>query len=229
MRDLAKEFDKKVQSIVAHTKWCPICNYPLHDNDCLHCRDVKASEEDQRRAKKEADINRLGGLRPYEDFTLEKLDSKHYDAAKAKEIAQWNENLYVWGTRGVGKTHLATAIIRLKPEGVVENSQVMLRKIKEKALDYREKMRLIEYYAKHRALCIDDLGAEKMTDASKSDLYEIINRRWLNKVDGLIVTSNFGPDELASHLEDDRIISRLIGMSKVIRLTGTDRRLEETK
>lgn len=226
---LAKEFERRANEFLKNTRWCPLCNYPMHNGTCLHCLDVKKSEEENLKIQRERDIMRLGGLRAYEDFTLAKLDSKHYDAEKAKEMAQWHENLYIWGERGTGKTHLATAIVRLKPEGLVLNAQVLLRNIKEKSLDYKEKMRTIDYYARYRAICLDDLGAEKLTEASRSDLYEVINRRWLNKTDGLIVTSNFGPDDLVRHLENDRIVSRLIGMSKVIRLAGADRRLEEIK
>lgn len=72
-------------------------------------------------------------------------------------------------------------------------------------------------------LCIDDIGAEKMTAFVQQITYYIINYREQEMLHTLI-TSNFGLQQIDEQI-DTRISSRLGGMCKVVKLTGKDRRL----
>ena len=221
-QDAAKQFQKKTEGFLEKTKWCGICQYPLVDGTCLNCEEEKKAEELRTRWQVVHDIQRLGGIRPYEDFTLETFDNK-----EAIEIAQRYSNLYIWGDRGTGKTHLATALIRKKTNGLMITPMTILRAIKDKILDARKEQDEINHYVNHTALCIDDLGVEKLTAHTKTILYEIINGRWINKKEGLIITSNLDPDQLSAQFEDDRITSRIIGLCKIVQLGGRDRRIPQ--
>lgn len=74
-------------------------------------------------------------------------------------------------------------------------------------------------------LCIDDIGAEKITAFVQQITYYIINYREQEMLH-TIITSNFSLQQIDEQI-DTRISSRLAGMCKIIKLTGKDRRLEK--
>lgn len=227
IRDSANRFEADLKARLEKMTWCPKCNHGMQPGEpCENCRAVEEAARQAEIAKKAHDIKRLGGLRAYEDFTLEKLDSKFYNVARALELAKGSGNLYIWGSRGTGKTHLATALVRRKDYGLLVKPQNMLRLMRDRFYDSKREANGIEFFVSHRLLCIDDLGTEPLTPHTRSLLYEIIDGRWLNKKTGMIITSNFSPDDLATQLEADRIASRIAGMCKIIRLGGDDRRIK---
>ena len=60
-------------------------------------------------------------------------------------------------------------------------------------------------------MLLDDLGSEKMTEYLQGILFEIIDRRWSNKVGGLIITANINIAGL-SKIVGDRTASRIAGL-----------------
>ena len=224
-KDLALKFEAHMQQLEKSVKFCSVCGMSMRGEICEACIDRKTLAAQEAEKKKTYDIERLGGLRAYEDYHAERLDNRFYDARRAIALTCGAENLYLWGPRGTGKTHLAVALIRMHPQGRLLKLAVVMRELKEAALDSRREQSIIDRYVNHPQLCLDDLGAEKLTPHTRSLLYEIIDGRWANKKGGLVVTSNFSLEELSAHLEDDRIVSRIAGMSKIIRLAGDDRRI----
>jgi IstB-like ATP binding protein len=132
---------------------------------------------------------------------------------------------------GTGKTMLATKIIRRAiAKGlscVFTIPEEFLRLLY--GLKGIEQQRAIDRLAQAKVLVLDDIGMEPVTESGFSvrALYEVINSRWLGKRNGLVLTSNLSLDELAAHLRDDRIISRLAGMCRVIEMSGKDWRQPE--
>lgn len=199
---------------------CAKCGYLTEDEICPVC-----AEQDMRAAqalaeRKRFEISMLGGVKAYEDFTLEKYDNK----AAIKECAGYpGENLYIWGAAGSGKTHLATALVRGRQWATVVKPQHIYRECRGLA-DGAEEQEAINRYINIPHLVIDDLGQDKKTDWSFATLYEVVDGRDMNRISGLIVASNLSLGELAEQLGDDRIPSRLAGMCRIIRLAGKDRR-----
>ena len=74
-------------------------------------------------------------------------------------------------------------------------------------------------------ICIDDIGAEKMTAFVQQITYYIINYREQEMLHTLI-TSNFGLLEISDQI-DVRIASRIGGMCRIVKLMGEDRRLKK--
>ena len=66
-------------------------------------------------------------------------------------------------------------------------------------------------------LCLDDVGAEKITDYTTSTLYLILNQRGENG-QPTVITSNLSLDAIAQKM-DDRIASRLARYGHVVTLT----------
>jgi DNA replication protein DnaC len=74
-------------------------------------------------------------------------------------------------------------------------------------------------------LILDDLGAEKTTDFTRSILYQIIDYRY-NYEKPTIITSNLDVKQIAERF-DDRIASRIISLCPVITLENKDYRMEK--
>ena len=83
---------------------------------------------------------------------------------------------------------------------------------------------ILDEYSNAKLLIIDDIGVEKITDWSRQVFYTLIDRRYRN-MKQTIITSNLYLDEISKNI-DDRIVSRLIEMGKIIKLDGQDQRLK---
>jgi len=76
-------------------------------------------------------------------------------------------------------------------------------------------------------LLLDDIGAEKASEWVKQTLYLIIDNRYGN-MKKTFITSNLTLNQISNQL-DDRISSRIAGMSNTIRMQGKDRRLNNVR
>ena len=151
----------------------------------------------------------------------------NYDNKAAKKAAAVypNQNLYIWGRSGVGKTHLATACVRRFEDGKCVRAATLAREIATAAADRAEELIRKSVEAKH--ILIDDLDTDIRHGLGA--LREIIAQREMEGMTGLIITSNLSLAELAQKSGDDRLTSRLAGMCRGIELTGPDRRLLRAK
>jgi DNA replication protein DnaC len=73
---------------------------------------------------------------------------------------------------------------------------------------------VLNFYSDVYFLVLDDFGVEKASDWCLSTLFLILNRRYEN-LRKTIITSNFSLEELAIHLGDDRIPSRISRMCQI--------------
>lgn len=142
------------------------------------------------------------------------------------------KGLYLYGDCGIGKTHIACAIakrmlelpIRVKFYNVNKFLDEMKKEfdngIDHESRDvgiFEEAMRL------NGLLILDDLGTEKATDWTRERFCTLINHRYEEMLP-TIFTSNCDLEILHSRM-GDRVVSRIVGMTEVINLTGTDKRL----
>ncbi len=144
--------------------------------------------------------------RTFENFLIDTPGRKTaYTATKnyADNFSAYSANgdgLYIEGTFGTGKTHLAAAIaIQLMRDGhqvVFKTADDMLQDIKA-TFDYtgRQEKEALNEFKQCELLIIDDIGKEQATDWSTAQLYAIINDRYENQRP-TIITTNFNEDEL---------------------------------
>lgn len=144
------------------------------------------------------------------------------------------DGLYIEGTNGTGKTHLAAAIaLQLISEGIpviCKTSADLLLDIKT-SFDKegaREKD-VLDVYKQVDLLIIDDLGKEQCSDWSMSTLYSILNDRY-EDMKPTIVTTNYNNEGLVKALTPKgtdnskitAIISRLRETSTVMTMAWAD-------
>lgn len=226
--DITKGFNERMaarQAALDRLPRCPKCEEPMEGKDCYPCREREKTERVEEARRRAWDIKRLGGLKAYEQFTFANYKNQ---PAIDKCDGFPDTNLYLWGAAGVGKTHLATAIVRMFPEGIVVKPQHIFRKLRGlKSGD--DEQAVIDKLARKPYLVIDDLGVQKDTAHSLSALYEIIDARDMGYAKGLIVTSNLSLAALAERIGDDRITSRLAGMCRVVEIGGKDQRIGQLR
>jgi DNA replication protein DnaC len=178
-------------------------------------------------------------------YALDNFDpglSKNAQKAFAKVmdyIMGWKGNqeegrgLYFCGPVGVGKTHLAVAVMN---EIITKKRVPALFVTVPELLDnmrgtYNAPGRDIDEWMDSvknaELLLLDDLGAERSNDWVRERIFVIVNHRYREELP-TIFTSNIGPRDLAAQL-GERTASRIIAMCDWISLEGEDYREAEVR
>lgn len=155
----------------------------------------------------------------------------------------YGKSLFITGSSGTGKTVFACSVLkrRIREKPLLEKQSWETRG-RDSALfrsypkfimnmqsafrnDDQDPDKIMNNLAGYPGyLCIDDLGAEKLTDFVKQITYFLINEREQNMLP-IIITSNFSLEQI-DRMVDPRISSRISGMCEVLRFTGKDRRIK---
>lgn len=152
-----------------------------------------------------------------------------------QEYPTVDRGLLFMGSCGVGKTHLAAAILRgLIDKGIACLFYELGALLKEIQSSYNpvsqtSESNVLEPVYETDVLVLDELGATKHTDWVRDTMMQIINARY-NDRKLTIFTTNY-MDERRSEREDTledrtgvRLRSRLYEMSKTVVITGDDYR-----
>lgn len=145
-------------------------------------------------------------------------------------VTGMDESLFLSGNSGAGKTVAMATIYKehiragRKAKWIdftefIMQLQSTFRKEDEDAYQFMKSIAGFE-----GLLCIDDLGAEKMTDFVRQSIYFLINHREQNELQ-TVITSNFSLEQIDTQI-DSRVSSRIAGMCRVWYFNGKDRRLK---
>lgn len=224
--------------IIQNLDWitCPQCGKEwskLKDSGiCIACDNAKWLDFNVKKSAEEKFKKIFGSIQAMNYYTFQKFkvsDGNQEAFEKLSNFDSNKENVYLWGSAGTGKTHLAYACAKayaLNGKRVVISTPLrMVDTFRTKSQE--EKENHFDNFTECDILLVDDLGVSRYTDFGLEIICELLNRRTLQLKYGLIVTSNLSLDALSNKLKDDRLTSRLAGMCDIIKLSGHDHRLKE--
>lgn len=141
-----------------------------------------------------------------------------------------NENLFFYGTSGLGKTFLSNCIAK----DLLDNGKVVIYQTASNLIDILRSFKFDENAPREQAeeilncdlLIIDDLGTEPNTPYSQSELFNIINTRILSNKK-MLISTNFPLEDLLS-IYPERITSRILGNFTLFKFFGDDIRIKNS-
>lgn len=142
------------------------------------------------------------------EFNKSQSNALYYAKALVRDYPYLDRGLLLMGPVGVGKTHLAVAILRgLISKGVpclFYESGALLKRIQDSynPISKASEMGVLAPVFEAEVLVLDELGATVPTDWVRDTLYQIINTRY-NQKKLTIFTTNFLDERKAETTEDD--------------------------
>lgn len=156
---------------------------------------------------------------------IDEIVSKAYRFIE--DFSDSSENLLFLGGPGTGKTFLSNCIAKellLREIFVVyRTSEELLNDLKK--VRFEGDAELEEILLKCDLLIIDDLGSEQITDFSKTELFNFLNKKLL-KGSKMLISTNCGLETLLN-LYSERISSRLLGEFTLCKFYGGDIRISK--
>lgn len=205
----------------------------------------RREREERHRVRVEELLGRSGIKQRFLRRTFENFVTDTPERKRSYEIARTyaddferhsveGSGLYIEGTFGTGKTHLAAAIalylIEQERRVIFKTADDLFRDIKETFdKDDGSEQKILARYKECDLLIVDDLGKEQATDWTTAQLYAILNDRYENQKP-VIITTNFNEDGLIA-VESPRnvgehriraILSRLHETTTAMTMTGQD-------
>ncbi|MCM8711567.1 ATP-binding protein [Clostridium sp. SYSU_GA19001] len=228
-------------------------NYLEHNFKCEKCQDTgfignqKCSCYKQHLVKvyyKNSDLNELIKENNFDNFNIEyysprKSGSEPESPKKniekiftrcmnfIRNFDSTNENLLFYGNSGTGKTFLSNCIAKeLLDKGylvVYRTAESLIQNLKRVRFDGDELLE--ELLINCDLLIIDDLGTEQISDFSKTELFNLLNKKIL-KNKKMIVSTNCKLEEILQ-IYSERISSRLLGNFSLYKFFGDDIRIKK--
>jgi DNA replication protein DnaC len=215
---------------------CPLCVEEIEQDQLAE--NIRIAMEREEKEKKEKldklnqSLEKMIGPRGMAEFDLNKFHPS-LESNQAFQICSTfdpeKENLFIWGPAGVGKTHLAAGVLKNFhmsgiPSIFIKHAALNRSMQGLKSTEYE--LKLAEYTGAG-VVVVDDLGTAKRTEFSDQVLYEVLDGRYMSYKNGMIITSNLSLKDLSEVLGDDRLVSRIAGMCKIINLKGQDYRVKK--
>lgn len=139
-------------------------------------------------------------------------------------------NLYIYGKTGVGKTFLTHCIaseLLNTSHSVIYLSAVQLFDLLAADTFKNANSGIIDDITNCDLLIIDDLGTEMTNSFTISALFNCLNERLLKKR-STIISSNLSFNKILDNYTD-RLLSRILGNYKILKIFGDDIRLKKRK
>lgn len=156
---------------------------------------------------------------------IEKILSRAINFIKSFEASQ--ENMLFYGNSGTGKTFLCQCIAKdLLDKGhlvIYRTSDDLLQDLKK--IRFEDNSNLEDLIISCDLLIIDDLGTEQINDFSKTEFFNLINKKLILRKK-MVISSNHTLEGL-SRIYSERITSRLFGDFTLCKFYGEDIRVRK--
>ncbi|MDP4146564.1 MAG: ATP-binding protein [Bacillota bacterium] len=157
---------------------------------------------------------------------IQEILEKAFNFIKSFETT--DENLMFYGNSGTGKTFLSHCIAKdLLDKGylvVYRTSEELIQNLRQIRFN-EDDGTLEDLLTNCDLLIIDDLGTEQVNDFSKTELFNLLNKKLLASKK-MIVSTNFTLEDL-SRTYSERITSRLFGSFNLCKFYGEDIRVKK--
>lgn len=156
---------------------------------------------------------------------IEDIASKSWNFIE--NFSSSNENLLFLGNPGTGKTFLSNCVAKeLLDRGylvIYRTAETLIHDLKH--IRFNNDYVLEDLLLNCDLLIIDDLGSEQITDFSKTELFNLLNRRLLKK-NKMLISTNYDLEDLLK-IYSERISSRLLGEFTLCNFFGEDIRIHQ--
>lgn len=224
----------------------------IHHYNCDKCKDTGFIGNDKCSCYKQllidvyyknSDLKSMLELNNFDTFRLDNYSQKRENDAREsprknmeKNVSKswWfinnfsksNENLLFYGNSGTGKTFLSHCIAKeLLDKGflvVYRTSEELIQNLRQ--VRFENNNGLEDLILNCDLLIIDDLGTEQINDFSKTELFNLLNRKLL-KGKKMLISTNYTIEGL-SKTYSERITSRLFGNFNLCKFFGDDIRVK---
>lgn len=144
-----------------------------------------------------------------------------------KNFSEVSDNFLFYGNSGTGKTFLSHCIAReLLDKGyfvVYRTAEELIQNLRKVRFENDENMETLLIDCD--LLIIDDLGTEQINDFSKTELFNLLNKKLLKRKK-MLISTNYALKELMS-IYTERITSRLLGNFNLCKFIGEDIRVNK--
>ena len=148
-----------------------------------------------------------------------------------KDFKKEGKGLLLYGTVGTGKTYFAACIANaLIDEGYSVLMTNFARLTNSIQGTFDGKNEFIDSLQRYTLLIIDDLGAERKSDFTQEQVFQIIDARYRSGLP-MVITSNLTAEEIKKPQEVgySRIYDRILERCFPVAVTGESRRRQEVK
>lgn len=156
---------------------------------------------------------------------IEDIASKSWNFIE--KFSSSDENLLFLGNPGTGKTFLSNCVAKeLLDRGylvIYRTAETLIHDLKH--IRFNNDDILEDLLLNSDLLIIDDLGSEQITDFSKTELFNLLNRRLLKK-NKMLISTNYDLEDLLK-IYSERISSRLLGEFTLCNFFGEDIRIHQ--
>ncbi|MDF2883038.1 MAG: replication protein DnaC [Clostridiaceae bacterium] len=156
---------------------------------------------------------------------IEKILSKSWNFINS--FSENSENLLFYGTSGTGKTFLSHCIAKeLLDKGyfvIYRTADDLIQNLKH--IKFNEDTDIENLLLNCDLLIIDDLGSEQISVFSKTELFNLVNKKLLSGKK-MIVSTNYSLEEILKSYSE-RISSRLLGNFNLCKFYGDDIRIQK--
>ncbi|MDP4088628.1 MAG: ATP-binding protein [Bacillota bacterium] len=147
--------------------------------------------------------------------------------AYLKNFSEVDDNFLFYGNSGTGKTFLSHCIAReLLDKGyfvVYRTAEELIQNLRRIRFENDETLETL--LTDCDLLIIDDLGTEQINEFSKTELFNILNKKLLKRRK-MLISTNYALKELVS-IYSERITSRLLGNFNLCKFIGEDIRVNK--